>query len=199
MHVITLPQDTGISEVIKRLERVVYWSETEVNRGTSTAKPMELGAIDDIEEEVEEEDDECLAAEERKFKPIFNGRKINFENISGPKTLMVAWKRLISQSNNFKRESENFLRSTKMKGESSSSNLCQLEDEEESEEDCEVAEFCGAGEIYECENIKEKEKNSMHVMDQVNGEKIKAVIDTGATQSFIQQSLVQRMKLGSSV
>ena len=26
-HVMTLPQDTGIGEVVKRLERVLYWSE----------------------------------------------------------------------------------------------------------------------------------------------------------------------------
>ena len=86
-------------------------------RGGSTAEPMELGMMEETDEESEEEEEDCQVLEERKIKPIFSGRKINFENISGPKTLMVAWKRLISQSNNFKKESENFLKSARMRGE----------------------------------------------------------------------------------
>ena len=200
MHVVTLPQDTGIGEVIRRLERVIYWSDADVMRGGSSAEPMELGMMEEAEDEYEEDEEECIAAEDKKFKPIFNGRKINFENISGPKTLMVAWKKLISQSSNFRKESEVFLKTNKARAEGTSSNLFHVEDEEEDiVGDAEVAEFCGAGELYECENVKDKNKNSMHVTAVINGEKVRALIDTGATQSFIQQSLISRLKIEDKV
>ena len=79
--------------------------------------------MEEVEEDSEDEEEDCQVVEERKFKPIFNGRKINFENISGPKTLMVAWKRLISQSNNFKKESEAYLRNARTWNEGSLANL----------------------------------------------------------------------------
>ena len=196
MHVITLPQDTGIGEVVKRIERVLYWSDTDTIRGGSSTEPMDIGMMEETEGESDYEDEECQAAEERRYKPIFNGRKINFENISGPKTLMVAWKRLVSQSNNFKKESESYLKNARARNEGAAASLFQMEEEEgEMDEENEVAEFCGVGELYECETIKNKDKNSMHVTALVNGEKVKALIDTGATQSFIQESLVQKMKL----
>ena len=98
----------------------------------------------------------------------------------------------MSQSSNFKKESETYLKSLRVRGEGSSANLFQVEEEEdEIDEETEVVEFCGAGELFECEIVKDKDKNSMHVTAIVNGEKVKALIDTGATQSFIQQSLVQ--------
>ena len=65
IHVVTLPQDTGLGEVIRRLERVIYWSDAETMRGGSSTEPMELGMMEDAEEEYEEEEKECIAAEEK--------------------------------------------------------------------------------------------------------------------------------------
>ena len=48
-------------------------------------------------------------------RPVLRGDTINFRNIDGPRSLMTAWKKLVSTSPSFRREASEFLSRTKQR------------------------------------------------------------------------------------
>ena len=61
-----------------------------------------------LHEDGDQED--YLLGEGRSRRPVLRGNAINFHNIDGPQSLMTAWKKLVSTSANFCRESNEHLR-----------------------------------------------------------------------------------------
>jgi len=148
-------------------------------------------------------------------RPVLRGDTINFRNIDGPRSLMTAWKKLVSTSPSFRREASEFLSRTKQRK--------SLHDQEvEFGEDFGriQADFVDGEEdfwedsFYDCEVTPEEEchqalalpaacraaqKKSLHVKVCVEGVDVLALVDTGATSCFVQQALVKRLGLWDSV
>ena len=51
----------------------------------------------------------------------------------------------------------------------------------------------------QCKTVKTVKKKSLHVLVHVNGKKVSALVDTGATSSFIQHTLVRKLNLQNLV
>ena len=74
-QVATLPPDASLTDMVDRLNNVLYWTDRSNDRGKAS-DPMDLGVAE--------------AGNRADYKPVFSGSRINFRNITGPKTLMMA-------------------------------------------------------------------------------------------------------------
>ena len=86
-HVITMAPTASLEDMVNVLNNVLYWTDTSHER--TKPDPMDLGDL------------ECEARAE--YRPVYSGSKIHYQNITGPKTLMIAWKKLISANPEFKK------------------------------------------------------------------------------------------------
>ena len=135
-------------------------------------------------------------------RPVLRGDTINFQNIDGPRSLMTAWKKLVSTSPAFRREANDFLsRSGPRKnlheqevefGEDCGRIQAAFEDGEddfweESFYDCapDPAEACHQTLALPA-TCRAAQKKSLHVKVRVEGLDVLALVDTGATSSFVQ-------------
>lgn len=185
-------------------------------------------------------------------RPVLRGDTIQFKNIDGPRSLMTAWKKLVSTSASLRRESELYLsRGQQHRGRGlreheadNRDDFCEtalLEDwgvghrpdafhhsnddwtfddgegafwessePEDTFYDCEVSPLhedldqgehcCQTLDVPEaCRAAHKNPKKSLHVRVQVEGAEILALVDTGATSSFVQQGLVKKLGLWNRV
>ena len=93
--VLSMDPGTSLSTLCAALKNVVYW-ETATTAHRKGLEPMDFGVREGAEEE------EYWRSE---YKPIVREGKILYENISGPKTLMIAWKALIRDRKEYRAES----------------------------------------------------------------------------------------------
>ena len=93
-HVVGQDRMTTLDQMVEKLMNVLYW--TTGPSSDSRPDPMDLGCA-------EEEDEESLRRAD--YKPVISDGRIIYANISGPKTLMIAWKTLIREKKEYKAES----------------------------------------------------------------------------------------------
>lgn len=103
-HVLGQARTTTLSEMVDKLLNVLYW--TSGSSSDTRPDPMDLGYV-------EEDDEEVLGRAE--YKPVIIDGRIVYANISGPKTLMIAWKQLIRERKEFKMESLRHLQRPEMR------------------------------------------------------------------------------------
>ena len=70
-----------MEHMVDTLNNVMYWTDKTGEKGRG-GDPMELGGM------------ECMARAD--YQPVYAGDKVFYRNVTGPKTLMIAWKRLVS-------------------------------------------------------------------------------------------------------
>ena len=150
------------------------------------------------------------------YRPVYSGSRIHYQNISGPKTLMMAWKKLIDGSPEFRKESENHLRgndrflrmqNTEQQitwndqiGDTSIRTFHEDGDaDDDNDADCFdsepdiIEEDCSVAGIVNCRHVRKRKESSLHIPVKIAGHSINALIDTGATTSFIQSNLIKKL------
>ena len=156
-------------------------------------------------------------------RPVLSGDRINYHNISGAKTLMMAWKRLVETAPSFRREAIGFLRKFRTHAHELDSEAETVSWDGDSEAAIEDLSFMGLGTsanfgdqfydcetvleadsnastlmgvmVLECSRIRSKHPNSMHLTLDIHGHQVDALVDMGASHSFVQKSLVERLGL----
>ena len=92
--VLSMGPGTSVSTLCAALKNMVYW-ETATTAHRRGPEPMDLGVREGAEEE------EYWRSE---YKPIVREGKILYENISGPKIFMIAWKALTRDRKEYRAE-----------------------------------------------------------------------------------------------
>ena len=100
-HVVGQDRTTTLDKMVEKLMNVLYWTTSPSS--DSRPDPMDLGYA-------EEEDEENLRRAD--YKPVISDGRIIYANISGPKTLMIAWKMLIRDKSEYRAESMRHLQKT---------------------------------------------------------------------------------------
>ena len=130
-------------------------------------------------------------------RPVLRGDTINFQNIDGPRSLMTAWKKLVSTSPTFRREANEFLARKGLHEQEVEfgENCGRIQaDFVDGEDDFWEDSFydCAPDPAEECHQAldlptacRAAQKKSLHVKVGVEGLDVLALVDTGATSSFV--------------
>lgn len=209
--------------------------------GNKNGDYMEVDQV----EEVLPEHGSYIQHASRGYKPVLSGSRINFGNISGVKTMMIAWKKVVEGNESIRRESMEALQ--RMGGLSAASGLHGMDlthevgdggnqtmlgasqkivtfedptDEEDNNPDIENVANCiqeaeDFQDCYEeissytvtlensvdtCSSVRERpHPNAMHIKVKIAGRVIQALVDTGASQCFVQAAWITEMKLQGKV
>ena len=188
---------------LKELEE--YFDDVAVNRISMERHGCRSAEIDGM--------DELCGVRDR----IWKGSEIDFSQVVTNNTLMVAWKCLMQNSTQFTDEAEKFLKNLKQSRQSSGGSggvsgargtkkVLMIEDGNERMEIEEIDGIFSEADSTEedecpikCSHIQPRSKPSMHASVVLAGTAVNALIDTGATQNFIQKSLVDRLQLSHLV
>jgi len=114
---------------------------------------------------------------------------IKYDEIKNANGLMVAWKSLMSIPR-YRAEAEKFMRSQRQPAGPSRANLEILSDDRSL-----AAEGQSTENSEEC-HAASTGKPSMHVSTWICGVKVEALVDTGASASFIQSGILKKLNLG---
>ena len=114
-----MPADISFADMLKNMAHLRYW-QSYTNEANSLVDPMDVNHIqeeegrkDDPWEKLEEG---CAIGEGRLCRLILRGNSINFKNIDSPRSLMVAWKKLVGTSGPYQREAQQYLQGRAMGG-----------------------------------------------------------------------------------
>ena len=266
-----LPHDASLEDLLNALRTVRYWAHCARDK-TVLFDPMEVGAhIEQPPQHLSRDsvvndplEDYVLRQGDGRYKrPVLRGDTIHFQNIDGPRSLMTAWKKLVSTSPSLRREAQDFLvRNRPHKGlreaaverndkldsvqddfavddvplwsedfghiqdeftdgeadfwgdsfyecESNPNEAChqfetqignETEDVEELFYDCDTSPDEKCHQVLALPALcRSAQKKSLHVKVNIEGTDILALVDTGATSSFVQAAVVKRLGLWDSV
>ena len=107
-----MPANISFDNMLKNMAHIRYWQSC-TNEANSLADPMDIDCVRRNEgENVDpwaELEEGCVVGEGRLRRPVLRGNAINFRNIDGPRSLMVAWKKLVGTSGSYRREAQQYL------------------------------------------------------------------------------------------
>ena len=98
-HVVGQDPSTNLQKMVQTLNNVNFWTSRSMTRGQSQSDPMDLGLVF----ETGDHNDEDFYR--TGYKPVAQEGCILYGNISGTKTLMMGWKQLIKNKNEYRAES----------------------------------------------------------------------------------------------
>ena len=108
VHIVAMKPETTLEQMIGQLRTVLFWNSDTQRGGNRGPTAMDIDMMHEAQDSPE--GGQQLYIGQGIQRPVYSGKYIHYNNISGPKTLMLAWKTLIRHHREFLQESKQFLR-----------------------------------------------------------------------------------------